>query len=598
MLNYYKILGVSPEADERDIKRAYRQLIKEHHPDRNPDKEAALRKTKLLNSAYHVLKDPVRRLEYDNLLSLRQEQQRSKESAEKQTDKTESTYVPDLKCDKCGKQDSTLRVSIFIWVVGLLFFSYKKGWAHILCSRCRIKYSLLFNLEVLFLGWWAIHAFFYSIEALIKNSKGGIQPPENNFSLLVAVGYLLYNQGRFNEAYKTIRQSLQFKKEPEVIEFLKYLKQYRTSSKRMLYSDRLFRVHPAWFNVPVICVVLFWFYSVFSSANWSSSRKYSSQFFAKAGTQVTSANNKSEFTEVANRYGIKVALFDSVVENCNTSISNISSYIRRTLPVVDITHRGNQTIYQYELNRELLDSYEMKRHADKIESLLQSVNTFPNIKSFRQAISADPRAQELRDYVESQSALLASAYFNARLLELSIPVVKSIYKTGEISKYHISELKKVGENPHVAKWLSSSTYSSAYKNLLYSLESYLQSQNRLKVFTIRLKALENTITKNKKRLEELKRQLNYYERKELIDAYNNLVDTNNSLIYTLQNQIDEYNSLLSRYESFTVSINVDDLHIDGAFNNCLDPAVFFLEFEYVDLHSGESKTETTTYKRK
>jgi curved DNA-binding protein len=62
----YQILGVSRNASPDEIKRAYRRLAKEHHPDRNPqNKEAAERKFKEVQAAYEVLGDPQRRAQYD-----------------------------------------------------------------------------------------------------------------------------------------------------------------------------------------------------------------------------------------------------------------------------------------------------------------------------------------------------------------------------------------------------------------------------------------------------------------------------------------------------------------------------------------------------
>ncbi len=61
----YEILGVSRTASPDEIKRAYRRLAKEHHPDRNPGDPAAERRFKEVQAAYEVLGDPQRRAEYD-----------------------------------------------------------------------------------------------------------------------------------------------------------------------------------------------------------------------------------------------------------------------------------------------------------------------------------------------------------------------------------------------------------------------------------------------------------------------------------------------------------------------------------------------------
>lgn len=54
----YKVLGVSPDASDDDIKRAYRRLAKKYHPDLNPGDQEAARKMQEVNAAYEQIKNP------------------------------------------------------------------------------------------------------------------------------------------------------------------------------------------------------------------------------------------------------------------------------------------------------------------------------------------------------------------------------------------------------------------------------------------------------------------------------------------------------------------------------------------------------------
>ena len=63
--DFYTTLGVAREASAEDLKRAYRKLAMQHHPDRNPGDKRAEAKFKELNEAYDVLKDDQKRAAYD-----------------------------------------------------------------------------------------------------------------------------------------------------------------------------------------------------------------------------------------------------------------------------------------------------------------------------------------------------------------------------------------------------------------------------------------------------------------------------------------------------------------------------------------------------
>ena len=58
MTDPYKVLGVSPNASDDEIKQAYRRLAKQYHPDRNPGDATAAKKMQEINAAYEQIKNP------------------------------------------------------------------------------------------------------------------------------------------------------------------------------------------------------------------------------------------------------------------------------------------------------------------------------------------------------------------------------------------------------------------------------------------------------------------------------------------------------------------------------------------------------------
>lgn len=75
--DYYEILGVSPDADQKTIKQTYRKLARQYHPDVNPDNAEAEERFKEINEAYQALSDPEQRQKYDQLRAQYQRWQQS-----------------------------------------------------------------------------------------------------------------------------------------------------------------------------------------------------------------------------------------------------------------------------------------------------------------------------------------------------------------------------------------------------------------------------------------------------------------------------------------------------------------------------------------
>ena len=68
--DFYKVLGVAKDADEQAVKKAYRKLARQFHPDSNPGNAAAESKFKEISEAYSVLSDEGQRHEYDQIRAM------------------------------------------------------------------------------------------------------------------------------------------------------------------------------------------------------------------------------------------------------------------------------------------------------------------------------------------------------------------------------------------------------------------------------------------------------------------------------------------------------------------------------------------------
>jgi len=68
--DFYKILGVAKDASDADIKKAYRKLARQHHPDTNAGNTASEKKFKDISEAYSVLSDPEERQQYDAIRAM------------------------------------------------------------------------------------------------------------------------------------------------------------------------------------------------------------------------------------------------------------------------------------------------------------------------------------------------------------------------------------------------------------------------------------------------------------------------------------------------------------------------------------------------
>lgn len=114
-MNYYEILGVTPDSDFAEIKSAYRKLARKFHPDVNPD---GVRKFKEISKAYNTLSDELKRKQYDTLngffkSTAFQEKETQTKQDSQETKKTENNLSDDLKQDKQSENSSKKSEKVF-----------------------------------------------------------------------------------------------------------------------------------------------------------------------------------------------------------------------------------------------------------------------------------------------------------------------------------------------------------------------------------------------------------------------------------------------------------------------------------------------------
>jgi curved DNA-binding protein CbpA len=101
-IDYYSLLGVEPKATPEEIKRAYRKLVFQYHPDRNPDNREAAEKLKQIMAAYDVLSNEEYRAQYNKTKGYRNESKKSPGDGSHFSYEFKHKLEPEPECPKCS----------------------------------------------------------------------------------------------------------------------------------------------------------------------------------------------------------------------------------------------------------------------------------------------------------------------------------------------------------------------------------------------------------------------------------------------------------------------------------------------------------------
>lgn len=103
-IDYYALLGVRRKASPDEIKRAYRKLVFQYHPDRNPDNQNAAEKLKAIMAAYDVLSNEESRSQYDKATwsPFQDEDKSTSGNGSHFSYEFKRASVPEPQCPKCS----------------------------------------------------------------------------------------------------------------------------------------------------------------------------------------------------------------------------------------------------------------------------------------------------------------------------------------------------------------------------------------------------------------------------------------------------------------------------------------------------------------
>jgi hypothetical protein len=165
VVNYYDVLGVSPNATEREVADAHRHLARQFHPDQHPSASPAERRQfeqamARINEAYNAIKDPANRRAYDDSLSGRN----------RQDPITDNLRAPKpWECMLCGSAPAA--PVLFQHVHAFLIFASAHEVGGPFCRNCAQAIGRAKQNRTLWAGWWGVLSFLRNLGCVYQNAR-------------------------------------------------------------------------------------------------------------------------------------------------------------------------------------------------------------------------------------------------------------------------------------------------------------------------------------------------------------------------------------------------------------------------------------------
>lgn len=156
-MNYYKILKISENASQEEIKSSFRKLALVYHPDRSTGNQAAF---VAISEAYSVLSNLDKKRIYD--LSI------NPLVSQTTTAHARTSSSNQRNCQACNRIAPLKHVKL-LQNIGLLFERRSKQIEGNFCKNCIDKYFARLTLKTFIFGWWGIISFFVTIWYLLNN---------------------------------------------------------------------------------------------------------------------------------------------------------------------------------------------------------------------------------------------------------------------------------------------------------------------------------------------------------------------------------------------------------------------------------------------